>query len=61
MNKGNHFILERLAQIEKKLDEHIQKYRMTAPSTHLATMTNPSTVGTSSGQPPAEPSSMLKA
>ncbi|GLT25872.1 hypothetical protein SLA2020_009740 [Shorea laevis] len=49
-NRGIQLILERLAYMDKKLDEHIQECQMVAPSHPQVRMGDPSTAGTSSSQ-----------
>ncbi|GLT76921.1 hypothetical protein SLA2020_485540 [Shorea laevis] len=51
-NKGIQLILERLARIESKLDDHIRDCQMVAPLGTRGTMGDPSTIGTSFGWQP---------
>ncbi|GLT41402.1 hypothetical protein SLA2020_154680 [Shorea laevis] len=53
--RGMQLILERLAQIESKLDDHIRKCQMVAPIGLRRTRGDPSTAGTSSGQQSIDP------
>ncbi|GKV21626.1 hypothetical protein SLEP1_g31587 [Rubroshorea leprosula] len=53
--RGMQLILERLAQIESKLDDHIRDCQMAAPIGPRGTRGDPSIVGTSSGQQPIDP------
>ncbi|GLT49871.1 hypothetical protein SLA2020_233980 [Shorea laevis] len=52
--RGIQLILEKLARMERKLDEHIQECRMLAPSRPQAGMGDPSTGGPSSSQQPTD-------
>ncbi|GKV13840.1 hypothetical protein SLEP1_g24812 [Rubroshorea leprosula] len=47
--RGMQLILERLARIESKLDDHIHDYQMAAPIGPRATRGDSSTAGTSFG------------
>ncbi|GLT29729.1 hypothetical protein SLA2020_045750 [Shorea laevis] len=53
--RGMQLILERLARIESKLDDHIRECQMAAPIGLRGTRGDPSTAGTSSGQQPTDP------
>ncbi|GKV43045.1 hypothetical protein SLEP1_g50386 [Rubroshorea leprosula] len=53
--RGMQLILERLARIEAKLDDHICNCQMAAPIGPRGTRGDPSTVGTSSKQQPTDP------
>ncbi|GLT48445.1 hypothetical protein SLA2020_220700 [Shorea laevis] len=58
--RGMQLILERLTRIESKLDDHIRECQMAAPIGLRGTRGDPSTAGTSSGQP-SDPFSHLDA
>ncbi|GLT27286.1 hypothetical protein SLA2020_022950 [Shorea laevis] len=59
--RGIQLILEKLAHMERKLDEHIQECQMAAPSHHQVGMRDPSIGGPSSSQQPIDPISHPKA
>ncbi|GLT81422.1 hypothetical protein SLA2020_528110 [Shorea laevis] len=53
-NKGILLILERLAQLDKKLKDHIQECQSIAPPAPSATISDPTAAGTSSEPMPTE-------